>query len=459
MASHSPYSDTHHLQTKDVKRAENNQKRFIIFRALFNARFYYPVFTIIYLDFGLTLDQFAFLNTVWAVTIIAAEVPSGALSDLYGRKILLVATSSLMVLEMLVWALAPTGNPQLLFSLMLVNRVLSGLAEAAASGSDEALVYDSLEKAGMSHQWSKTLESAGQWQSVAFTIAMITGALVYDPDAVQSILRWFGYSGELDPSFTLRFPIYLTLMTSILCLLNCFGFQEPDQKPSSGEKLRMRTAFRQTIDTGKWILAAPFALLVILWGSFSDSVIRMFVTLSAEYYRIIGYPEFTLGFIGAGIALTHVLTARIGRELVERLSVVRVFSVISVLTMISYYGISLHLEYWGLTFAVLLFSAFFLVQYTLSYYLNRVSFASQRATVLSFKGMMSNFGYGTIGLAYAGLVQYIKHEENLPANSDPVFIKASNFFLPYYLVGLTAIVLIAWKMRNRIRMNHSMSDE
>ena len=66
--------------------AEKNIRRFIAFRALFNARFYYPVFAIIFLDFGLSLDQFALLNAIWALTIIIAEVPSGALSDLLGRK-------------------------------------------------------------------------------------------------------------------------------------------------------------------------------------------------------------------------------------------------------------------------------------------------------------------------------------------------------------------------------------
>ncbi|MDH3869135.1 MAG: hypothetical protein OET08_07150, partial [Desulfuromonadales bacterium] len=43
-----------------------NVRLFIIFRVLFNARFYYPVFSILFLDFGLTLSQFAILNAVWA---------------------------------------------------------------------------------------------------------------------------------------------------------------------------------------------------------------------------------------------------------------------------------------------------------------------------------------------------------------------------------------------------------
>jgi hypothetical protein len=170
------------IETIDFRHiARINIRRFILFRMLFNARFYYPVFAVIFLDFGLSLEQFALLNAIWAATIILAEVPSGAISDLLGRKRLLVLTATLMVLEMAVWAFAPTSNPSLLFWMLVGNRILSGLGEAAASGSDEALVFDSLEAAGMQDEWPKVLERVSRWQSFAFVVTMITGALVYDP--------------------------------------------------------------------------------------------------------------------------------------------------------------------------------------------------------------------------------------------------------------------------------------
>ena len=119
-----------------------NIRLFIAFRVFFNSRFYYPVFTILFLDFGLTLEQFALLNLVWALTIVLLEIPSGAPADTIGRKNLLVFAGVCMVLEMGFLCFAPLGNPRLLFYIFLANRVLSGSAEAAASGTDEALAYD-----------------------------------------------------------------------------------------------------------------------------------------------------------------------------------------------------------------------------------------------------------------------------------------------------------------------------
>jgi len=130
-----------------------NVRLFIAFRVFFNARFYYPVFTILFLDFGLTLEQFALLNAAWAASIVLLEVPSGALADVIGRRNLLVSAGILMVIEIALLCFVPMGNSHFLFVIFLANRVLSGAAEAAASGADEAIAYDSLKKEGDARDW------------------------------------------------------------------------------------------------------------------------------------------------------------------------------------------------------------------------------------------------------------------------------------------------------------------
>ena len=59
-----------------------NANRFIIFSVFFTARAYYPVLAILFIDLGLSLDQFVLLNLIWAATIFLFEVPSGALADI-----------------------------------------------------------------------------------------------------------------------------------------------------------------------------------------------------------------------------------------------------------------------------------------------------------------------------------------------------------------------------------------
>ncbi len=84
------------------KTARRNVRAFTLFRMFFSARFYYPIYALLFLDYGLTLEQFGVMSVCWAATIVLLEVPAGALAEALGRSKLLVATGILMVLEMAV---------------------------------------------------------------------------------------------------------------------------------------------------------------------------------------------------------------------------------------------------------------------------------------------------------------------------------------------------------------------
>ena len=90
--------------------AERNWRRFVMFRVLFNSRFYYPVIAVLFLDLGLTATQYTLLNFAWALAIVVTDVPAGALADRIGRKPLVVGASILMVMEMVLLGLAPRNG-------------------------------------------------------------------------------------------------------------------------------------------------------------------------------------------------------------------------------------------------------------------------------------------------------------------------------------------------------------
>ena len=208
------------MKTKKKKSpfAHSNVKLFVAFHLFFNSRFYYPVFSILFLDFGLSLSQFAVLNSVWAATIVICEVPSGALADTLGRRNLLVFSGTLMVLEMALLAFAPRGDADLLFLFFLANRILSGMAEASASGADEALAYDTLVREGDAGQWGTVLEKQMLVRSIGFIVSMIVGAAVYDPALMQKASDVFGFGMTFDKNATLRLPLYLTLALALCAL-------------------------------------------------------------------------------------------------------------------------------------------------------------------------------------------------------------------------------------------------
>lgn len=439
------------LSKLSTAQLQGNLRRFIIFRLFYSARFYYPVFTVLFLDYGLTLEQFAILNLVWALTIVLAEVPSGALADIVGRKRLVVFAAIMMVVEMALIVFAPIGASPLLFLLFLANRICSGLSEAAASGADEALAYDSLKALGREDDWSRILQRTTQVVSIGFFMTMILGAFAYDPNMVNGLLAAIDPQWQLSNNLVIRLPVILTLITSFIVLGTALGFHDidvEDDESSDSQRLTGKSLldpFRKIIVAGKWTINHRFVLFVILAALALDSVGRQFAVLASEYYRVIDIPVSWFGFIGAGMSLVGMVNAIFSRYLVTNHSPLFNFLTLSSLLMAGLIGLGFAIPYYGVIFAVGAFAMMGMVQFQSSYYINKEVDSVHRATVLSFKGLALNLGLGFASLLYTAYVALLRtqQEGTLPEEvlREVIFMGALRGF-PFYFFVLFTIVLL-----------------
>jgi len=438
-----------------------NVRLFIAFKCFFNARFYYPIFTILFLDFGLTVSQFALLNAVWAATIVIMEVPSGALADIWGRRKLMILAGGLMVLEMTILCFAPRNHLNLLFGLFVLNRVLSGIAEAAASGADEAMAFDALKQAGREEEWGRVLSTQMRLQSLAYIVAMSLGAAVYDPSFMQRIVDALGIGITFSRDITIRIPLALTFIMSLLTFITTLRMQDDHISGCESDvadqcATSTRDIWIQTIDAGRWILRTPIALVIICAGFLFDSIIRMVITLNSQYYRVIEIPEAVFGLIGAGVAGLGLFLPRIALKMSEKYTPRFNLMVAAAMTIIGLYGMTLFIPVAGLVPAIVLFSAMYMTGFFVSNYLNRITSSNRRATVLSFKGLSFNLSYGLLGILYSVLlagmrpkiaVSYPDAEPLILENM--VFIGSFQWFLWAFVGGLAVYtVFAAFKLRS-----------
>ncbi len=414
---------------------------FIAFRVLFNARFYYPVLGVLFLDLGLTLEQYALLNVVWAVAIIVLEIPSGALADAIGRKNMVVVAAALMVAEMAVFAFAPTGSGSTLFWWLVLNRVLSGAAEASASGADEALAYDSLPLENREQAWPKVLATLMRWQSGAFFVAMIGGAALFDSSVVTTITDLFGLQA---PSSTTRLPVYATMATALTCLGVAFAMQEPRSsaaKTHAGPSETLRNIARGA----SHVFKTPQILSLVLVVLVCDSFVRLFLTFASNYNRLIELPEVAYGVVGAVMGLLGFVAAPLARNLVEKFPIQKNFALLIGFILLGLTGATFAWPIWGVWVLVPLGLSMSLLSFFTSHYLNAWTNSDFRATVLSFRGVAMNLGYGAIGLAFAGLNSSLRSEFSAASDND-IFSKAI-FWLPLgFLVAILVVALTARKL-------------
>jgi MFS family permease len=276
------------MKNKDAQQiAKVNLRLFICFRMLFNARFYYPIYALLFLEHGLSWEEFGILNGIWAITIIVLEVPSGALADTLGRKKLLVLAAVCMMVEMLALLLAPMNGSEYVFMLFALNRVVSGLAEAAASGADEALAYDSLKEAGMENNWNKTLEKAQRFTSLAFFFAMMTGSAFYDAPFINSCMQSIGLDFSMTSDEAIKAPIFLTFLSSLVVLGAAMGMRDSFVAEKMGAWETMKSSFRKTVQAGTWIWKTPLPFGILIGAMALDNVIRQFLTIASAYWSVI----------------------------------------------------------------------------------------------------------------------------------------------------------------------------
>ncbi|MGY8641263.1 MAG: MFS transporter [Verrucomicrobiales bacterium] len=449
-----------------------NPKLFILFRIFFNCRFYYPVYAILFLDFGLSTEQFAWLNVAWAASIVLLEVPSGALADQIGRRSLVIFASVLMLIEIGVMCAMPVvdrdsfaGDPEglsaaamVLFVVFIFNRIISGAAEAAASGADEALAYDSLPEGNRGSGWARLTTNLMKWQSVAFIVVTLIGACVYDPETLNWFTSLFGGVGGFVQNQTVKFPIYLTFGMAIGALITALKMQEPaSMRPKSDLPLgeAIRRSFKRTLAAGGWILRTPVALMLILVGLFYDSIIRLYYTVGSIWLEVIGYQPAQFGIISVAGSFMGILAAILGERLIRNHTPNFNFRLLAVLVFGGILSLAFPIQYWSVLFLPLLWIAMRFLHFFLSNYLNRVTDSENRATILSFKGLTMNLSYGIMTWAF-GLQTKVLMEKLGPANPEAmpqaerdelghqVFAEAASWWWMYILLAMIGLWLFRW---------------
>jgi MFS family permease len=434
--------------------ADRNWRRFVLFRVLFNSRFYYPVLAVLFLDLGLSATEYTLLNFAWALAIVFTDVPAGVLADRIGRKPLVVAASIFMVLEMILLSAAPINGGIVLLLCCLANRILSGMAEGMASGADEALVFDSLAERERSGEWPKVLEQVMRWQGVGMVIAMLVGGAVYDHAFISRIFSDVGIAWQPTKDAAIRFPVYLNLITAIITLVTALGLREPKVKtknvaPESGDSLGAEvTAWHIARNAAAWIMNTPVALFVILGGVLIDCVVRLFLTFSSSYFRIIELPAWSFGIIGASFGGLGLFISPLARHMVKVNSLSRNYAIIAATAFLGLAVAACRWNYWGVIVMLPLGGVMMALGYMVSYYLNAIVDSGHRATVLSFKGVAFNLGYGFISLVFALVLRALRD------GGDPQeAVARSLVFLPAWILFAAAICAFSFRKRLSLLSN------
>ena len=142
---------------------------------LFDFILAYAFYTALFQLEGLSLTEIGLLLAFWSATAIVLEMPSGALSDHFDRRWLLIAAPLFKAMTFVLWIVA-AGN----FWLYALGFLFWSLAQALQSGSRETLLYERMEQEGRTDEFDKVLgrDNAAEELGIGFG-ALVGGIVAY----------------------------------------------------------------------------------------------------------------------------------------------------------------------------------------------------------------------------------------------------------------------------------------
>ncbi len=149
-----------------------NVKLIYLLSFLFESWFWFGIWIFYYLRFT-NYAGIGLIESAMIITKFLAEIPTGALADLFGKKIVIITAFFIAGLGYLIEGLTSS------FPILVLSVILQTLGGSFYSGSHEALLYDSLNTNQQSEKFSRVITHTRSFKLIAHALTGIIGGLVY----------------------------------------------------------------------------------------------------------------------------------------------------------------------------------------------------------------------------------------------------------------------------------------
>ncbi len=152
-----------------MDKIENNIKYLHWYSFWENFILFYPVKILFFAEVCGNLVQAMSLFAIQNISITLLEIPTGCLSDKWGRKLVCRAGAAVMLLSFILYAFAGS------YLVLAIASVLNGLSWALASGNNRALLYDSMVQIGRKKDYHKEVSKNISLEQLSLAISSLLG--------------------------------------------------------------------------------------------------------------------------------------------------------------------------------------------------------------------------------------------------------------------------------------------
>ncbi|MCE4565200.1 MFS transporter [Maribellus sp. CM-23] len=326
-----------------------------------------PVVVLFYTDNGMGMHEIFVLKAIYSVAIVAMEIPSGWMADVWGRKKTLILGSILGSAGFLVYSFSYG------FWAFVIAEIILGIGHSFVSGADSALLYDSLKA---DNKTDKYVREEGRITSVGNFAEAIAGVV-----------------GGFLAAISLRSPFYFQFGVAAIAIPAALTLIEP--RIHSKEHIHSMKKLVGNIRS--MFVSNPDLRISILLSSVTGTATLTFAWFVQPFFKAIDLPVEMFGIFWTALNLTVGVSSVFAYKV--ELFLGRKWSILLVIVLLAagYVFAGITISYWGLAFLFLFYLVRGIATPIFKNYINQYTESEVRATMLSVRNFVIRIAFAAIG--------------------------------------------------------------
>jgi len=327
-----------------------------------------PVISIYFQDNGLSVQQIFYIQIFFAISLIIIEIPSGYFSDFFGRKNSLLLAALFGVLGWCIYFFVHT------FSGFLLAEFFLALSSGFLSGTDSALLYDTLKDEGREKDYVKYEGKILSLRTAAEAVAALLSSVLLIYTSIHML-------------FFLQILIMLTLVPIALSI------KKPHTKQKKPQKNILQIV-RFAIHENKKLR------YLNLFGAVLSASTLTFVWFAQPFWKSVHVPLVYFGIVWAFANILVSVSSLFAYKLDKRFSFKVLFGFFALVPIFAYGFLAVFAHSLHFVFVVALSMIFWIFRGVynpiMRDYINKEAESSIRATVLSVQSLFNSLAFSIL---------------------------------------------------------------
>lgn len=359
-----------------------------------------PIVVLFYQENGLSMSQIFLLKSIYSIAMVATELPSGYLADVWGCRRTLLLGAILGTIGILIYSFSAA------FASFVVAEIVLGIGFSFVSGADSAMLYDSLKAENKEDEYIKyegRITSAGNF---AEALAGVAGGLL--------------------ATISLRTPYYFQIVIAAIAIPAAYLLKEPQHVQE-----RIHLKLKEILSIVKLTYQQKEMRSAILISSFTGAATLTYAWFVQPYFQEAGVPVSVFGILWTLLNLSAGIFSMYSYRIERLLGNKNTMLLIVILISIGFILTSVEISLAGIAILFGFYMVRGIATPVLKDQINQYTDSKVRATILSIRNFEIRIIFAAIGPALGYLTDTFSLQIALMVTGITYFIAAMWSIWPF----------------------------